>query len=258
MTDAGPARPDARMLDGESATWPEAQARIASGCVAVLPFGAFEQHGPHLPLSTDTIMATGLARRVAEQLDSLLLPPVHYGETWNNAGFPGTVSLSFDTVRSLALDICRSLQAQGLRGLVVVNGDYGNQAPLRLAAREAMERLEFPVLVVDYPGMVEIAAAVCESEPAGRGFYHADEFETSLVLALRPQAVQMERAIAEYPQFPPLYGAAPIGLRDVSTSGVFGDARPARPDKGEAMLVALTAAALDLVQTFLDSLPPQR
>jgi creatinine amidohydrolase len=247
---AGPAAPG--FLDGASASWTDVRTHLAEGRPVVLPFGAYEQHGPHLPLCTDTVMATHLARPVAERVGGLLLPSVAYGETSNNAGFPGTVSLSFDTVRSIALDICTALVRHGARSLVIVNGDFGNQAPLKLASREAHERLEFPVLVVDYPGLPAIAAQVCETPPAGPGFYHADELETSVMLAAAPHSVRMERAMAEYPAFPPTYPAAFAGLETISTSGVFGDPRAATADKGRLLLDRLVDEATILVQAFLD------
>jgi creatinine amidohydrolase len=245
------------MLDGYRATWRQAEAHIGAGCIAVLPFGAFEQHGPHMPLSTDTIMASGLARRLAAHFQSILLPPLHYGETWNNEAFPGTVSLSFETVRCIALDICQSLSHDGVLGLVVVNGDFGNQAPLKLAARQARERLGFPVMIIDYPGLAEVAADICETGPSGPGFYHADEVETSIVLALEPATVDMGKAAKEYPVFPVTYGSTPIPLRQVSTSGVFGDPRRASAEKGERMLDALTARALSIMEPFVLALPQQ-
>jgi creatinine amidohydrolase len=244
------------MLDGRTATWLQVEAHIRQGCVAVLPFGAFEQHGPHMPLSTDTIMAQELARRLASAADALLLPPVHYGETSGNNGFPGTISLGFDTVRHIALDICTSLRDARVAGLVVVNGDYGNQAPLKLAAREARDQFGYPVLVIDYPGLAEVAAEISQTPPAGRGFYHADEVETSMVLAIEPAAVQMEEARAEYPHFPPTYGATPIPLREISKSGVFGDPRRATAEKGEQILDALTERAWCVMESFVDGLKP--
>jgi creatinine amidohydrolase len=245
------------MLDGRTASWPAVEAYLRDGGrVAVLPFGAFEQHGPHLPLSTDTIMAQELARRLADAAGAFLLPPIHYGETSGNNGFPGTVSISFDTVRHIALDICASLRDGGVAGLVVVNGDFGNQAPLKLAAREAKEQLGYPVLVIDYPGLAEVAAEICQTPPAGRGFYHADEVETSMVLAIEPTAVTMTEAREEYPEFPPTYGSVPPALREISKSGVFGDPRPATAEKGERILDALTERAWLVLEPFVAGLTP--
>ncbi|KPI05280.1 Creatininase [Actinobacteria bacterium OK074] len=241
----------AGFLDGATASWPDTRDHLTAGRPVVLPFGAYEQHGPHLPLATDTLMADALARRVAARAGALLLPAVAYGETSNNAGFPGTIPLSFDTVRAITLDICAALHRHGARHLIVVNGDFGNQAPLRLAAREARERYGMPVLVVDYPGLAEVAATVCDTEPAGPGFFHADEVETSVVLAVAAHAVHQERAVAEYPDFPPTYPALFAGLETLSASGVFGDPTTATAAKGEALLAGLTDAAVRLVDAFL-------
>ena len=87
------------MLEVANATWPEVQQRLARPAVAVIAIGALEQHGPHLPLATDTIMAEAVAHRLAGDIGALLLPPIAYGDAWNNRGFPGTLSLAPATVR---------------------------------------------------------------------------------------------------------------------------------------------------------------
>ncbi|MCW6005713.1 creatininase family protein [Micromonospora sp. CPCC 205371] len=239
-------------LDGASASWTDVREHLAQRRPVVLPFGAYEQHGPHLPLATDTAMATAVAQRVARRTGALLLPAVAYGETSGNAGFPGTVSLSFDTVRAITLDICAALVRHGASSLVIVNGDFGNRAPLAQAAREAGVRLGLPVLVVDYPDLPRIAAEICQTPPAGDGFYHADEVETSIMLAVAADSVRMERAVAEYPRFPPAFPAAFTGLEKISASGVFGDPRPATAEKGADLLERLAEAATTLVEAYLD------
>ena len=232
--------------------WPRVGELLAAGALPILPFGALEQHGPHLPLSTDTVMADGLARRLAAAVGGVLLPAVPYGQTTDNRAFPGTVSLSFDTVRGVAVDIAAALQLHGARALIIVNGDFGNRAPLTLAARQISDA-GLRVLVVNYPGLEKVLEDMMTTTPAGFGLVHADEFETSVVLALRPDAVDMGRAVAEYPVFPPTFPSEPVDLRAISASGVFGDPRPATAELGERMLVALTAAAVELVTAFVDS-----
>jgi creatinine amidohydrolase len=229
-------------------------ALLAGGAVPLLPFGAYEQHGPHLPLATDTIMARALATRLAPVIGGVVLPAVEYGQTTGNDGFGGTLSLSFATVAAIATEIAAGLRRAGARCLVIVNGDFGNQAPLRLAARDIKQSNDFPVLVVNYPGMEEAAAAICETPGAGFGLHHADEFETSMLLATDPQAVAMERAVAEYPEFPPTFPAVEFGMHELSASGVFGDPRAATADKGERLLDRLTDAAAALITAFVTSL----
>jgi creatinine amidohydrolase len=242
------------MTDAGTSTWQELKVAWEEGKIAILPFGAQEEHGPHCPLATDTVMAAGLARRLAETLDSVLLPAVPYGETWSTSGYPGTVSLSAVTVRQMAVDMGASLKGQGARALVIINGHFGNHAPLVLACQDLRQEHSFPALLVDYPGLEDAAGEACTSKPAAPGFYHADEVETSIMLALAPGQVKMERAAAEYPVFPPDFGLKPTLLNTFCKSGVFGDPRPATAEKGERLLGILTARSLELVREFLKGL----
>ena len=234
------------MRDFSHVAWPEVAVATEAGALAVLAIGACEQHGAHLPLTTDTDMAHGVAGRVAGVLDALLLPPVAYGDAWNNEAFPGTLSLSPTTLRAVIDDIGQGLRRMGVRGLVIVNGHFGNREPIALAAR-ALVAAGLPVLHLDYPGMEILAGEVCDSAPAAPGFYHADEVETSIMLALRPAAVDMAKAAPEYPQFPPTFGIEPMQLRDFVHSGVFGDPRPATAAKGERLIEGIVAESLRLV-----------
>jgi len=239
------------MIDASGSTWPEIRSAWEHAKVAIVAFGAQEEHGPHCPLATDTWIAHGLAARLAGELDAVLLPAIPYGESWSTSGYPGTVSLSPETVKQIMVDIGSSLKAQGARALVIVNGHFGNRAPLELACRELKRLHSFPALLVDYPGLAELADAICESRPAAPMFYHADEVETSLALALAPEHVKMDRAAAEYPDFPSTFGSEPFLLDTFCRSGVFGDPRPATAEKGERLLRGLTERSLALVRDFL-------
>ena len=233
-------------LDTASASWPEVEAAVKNGVIAVVSVGAVEQHGAHLPLLTDTVLASGIARRIAEGLPGLLLPPIAYGDAWNNEGFVGTLSISPDTLRATLEDIGRGLSRIGVKGLVVINGHFGNREPIALAARRLVTELALPVLHLDYPKLEAFASEVCESEPAGPGFYHADEVETSMMLALAPDTVKMDRAAPEYPVFPETFGLEPMLLSAFNSSGVFGDPRPATAMKGEALIGKIVAESLRL------------
>jgi creatinine amidohydrolase len=195
-------------------------------------------------------MAAWLSEKVADAVDGWLLPAMPLGNTSANDGFPGTVSLSFDTVRAIATDVGRSLARSGFPCLIIVNGDWGNRAALGQASRDLAVG-GWPVLVVDYPGLAEVASAVCETPAAGAGFYHADEVETSVVLALHPELVHMERAVASYPLMPATLGSTPTDLARLSPSGVFGDPRTAAATKGRAILDALADRAIGLARSFL-------
>jgi creatinine amidohydrolase len=236
-------------VDFARAAWPEVEAAVAGGVIAVLAVGACEQHGGHLPLTTDTDMAQGQATIIADRLGALLLPPMTYGEAWNNEAFAGTISLSAETLVAVIGDIGAGLRRMGVRGLVTVNGHFGNRAPLARAAAR-LEAAGLPVLMLDYPGLDRLAAEICETEPAGHGFMHADEFETSVMLAVAPDAVRMDRAEACYPVFPADFGTVPVQLRTFNPTGVFGDPRPATAAKGRAFLEGVAEDAVAAVAAW--------
>jgi creatinine amidohydrolase len=234
------------MLDSSRVSWPEIDA--ASGVIAVLPVGALEQHGPHLPLDTDTVLATGVARRIATEIGGWLLPAIGYGEAWTAEDWPGTISLTAETLQRTIENIARGVKRIGCVGLVTVNGHFGNRAPI------ARARLGLPALHLDYPGLEAAAAEFCTSTPAGDGFYHADEVETSMMLALAPEAVRMDKAVAEYPAFPPEFGRAPMQLRTFASSGVFGDPRPATAATGEKIIARVVAESVHRIEAWRQAL----
>jgi creatinine amidohydrolase len=222
--------------------------------VAVLPFGALEQHGPHLPLSTDTLQAHAVARGLAERIDAALLPPVAYGNTWSNDALPGTVSIGGATVTAIARDVATSLERSGFRLLVIVNGDFGNRLPLHRAAEIGAEQGGMPVVVLDYPGLVEIGDRVKESPWAAPGLCHADELETSMVLAVAPHLVHPDRYAPSYPELPADFGLRPQALAPLSETGVFGDPRPATAEKGERIIAHVVDESAAVVRRILAAL----
>jgi creatinine amidohydrolase len=234
--------------------WTDVAAHLAaSSGIAILPFGALEQHGPQLPLATDTLTAEAVAESVAGHFDALLLPAIPYGETWNNAGYPGTISLSPSTVSAIAVDIARALVGSGAKVFVIVNGDWGNRAPLAAAAEALNADAVIPTLVLDYPGMDAAIERVRESRGAFPGLNHAEEIETSIMLAIDPTLVHPDRYEATYPEFPEDFGTRPMQLHPFSASGVFGDPTTATAAKGRAILDATIAASISAVADFTTS-----
>ncbi|WP_187977530.1 creatininase family protein [Mycetocola sp. JXN-3] len=245
-------------MDAYLSPWTDVAAAFArSHGLAILPFGACEQHGPHLPLGTDTITAQAVAAALADRLDATLLPPINYGDTWNNAGYPGTLSLSSATVTAIAVDLGEALAASGAGGLVIVNGDWGNRNPLYTATRSLIAS-GFPTITLDYPGMDAAIAEVRTSRAAAPGLAHAEEVETSLMLELAPDAVLMERAVSCYPEFPSDFGTAPMQLHRFSPSGVFGDPADATAGKGRAILEATVTASLAVLEDFIGGILRER
>ncbi|MFT4044903.1 MAG: creatininase family protein [Gordonia sp. (in: high G+C Gram-positive bacteria)] len=220
--------------------------------LGVLGFGALEQHGPHLPLGTDTYQADHLARLLAIELDALLLPSIGYGATWTNAGYPGTVSLSPATVRSIVTDIGASLRDGQLHvcGLVVVNGDWGNRMPLMNAAQELIHA-GLATIILDYPGMDERAAEILDSPAAAPNLHHADELETSLMLAIDEQLVRPDPHVSCYPKLPADFGIRPRQLHPYSATGVFGDPSAASIVKGRDLISTVVARSVEILDDFI-------
>ncbi|WP_378148267.1 creatininase family protein [Cnuibacter sp. UC19_7] len=246
------------MIEAERTPWTDVAEHLGRpgaappSRLAVLPFGALEQHGPQLPLGTDTFQAVHVARGIALALDAVLLPAVPYGDTWNNAGYPGTVSLSASTVAAIALDIGRALAASPApaSGLVIVNGDWGNRTPLYGAVRTLLQE-GFPAVALDYPGLDAAATEVRTTESAAPGLNHADELETSMMLAIDGTLVHPERSVAVYPSFPGDFGTTPMQLHPFSPSGVFGDPTAATPETGRRLLDATVAGSLEVLADFV-------
>jgi creatinine amidohydrolase len=159
--------------------------------VLLLPVGAVEPHGPHAPLGTDELISAGMCARAAQRLAKdpdlrvLVLPALNYGVTDMGARFPGGISIGADTLRSLILDICRALQDDGLRRIIVVNNHFepAHVAALRAAAGEAG---------VAYLDLLRRANVARLTDEFRSGSCHAGQYETSLVLADRPELVDTD------------------------------------------------------------------
>ena len=111
------------------------------------------------------------------------------------------------------------------------------------------------LLQLDYPGLEEAAAEYCSSTPAGPGFYHADEVETSMMLALAPDTVRLDLAVAEYPVFPADFATNPVPLSSFNSSGVFGDPRGATAETGEKIIARIVADSVALIAAWREASP---
>lgn len=183
----------------------EQVAELAPRCTVVLPLGATEQHGGHLPLAVDTLLcervvAASAAAAAAEAGPFLVAPALPYGRSDHHLGFAGTLSLRSATFLAVLSDLLRSVAAWGGRAVFAVNGHGGNDAPLRVALADAA--LELP-LVVGGASYWTIGwdALVAEGAPSlGAVPGHAGGFETSLLLAVRPELVQAEGRVGAEPR----------------------------------------------------------
>jgi creatinine amidohydrolase len=178
----------------EELTWPEAGSTAERLDAVIIPVGAIEQHGPHLPLSVDTTICEAVARGVSAVTGVAVIPPLSYGVSASHGDFAGTVALRPETMIALVEDVIDSLHASGVRQFILLNGHIWNNGSLdvsaeKLRVRHRDSRVRALAYVTMYPGP-EVDGHV----QYGRGLMHANYFETSVMLHLRPELVRMERA----------------------------------------------------------------
>jgi creatinine amidohydrolase/Fe(II)-dependent formamide hydrolase-like protein len=251
QSDLGAARPH---ILGEL-TWQGAEQRLREVDIALLPVGAIEQHGPHLPLDTDAFDADLLARRVAEECSDpkpLVLPLIPYGVSYHHDDFPGTISVGNDALAKMVYDIGMSCARQGVTKLVIVNGHGGNASTLQFAA-QLINRDANIFTAVDTGETSDVdMEALCETP----NDVHAGEFETSTSLAVRPDLVRMDKAERFVPDFSSRYldFSARRSVEwyartlKISPSGVLGDPTVASAEKGRKMWQVMVANLVELVE----------
>jgi creatinine amidohydrolase len=233
-------------------TWTEIQQMPNQENVVLLqPVGAIEQHGPHLPLVVDAAIATAVLGKALEQLESeipaYVLPTLCYGKSNEHWHFPGTITLSAQTLMATLMELGESVYRAGFRKLALVNGHGGQPQIMEMVARDLHQRYEdfmvFPLFIWRVPNLPMELLSAKEAELG----IHAGDAETSVLLSILPNQVRMERALTEYPHGLPqdsllsMEGKLPFAwtTRDLSRSGVLGDATVATKEKGDRFLRAL-------------------
>ena len=219
-------------------TWPEIKTEIENGRdVVVVPFGSTEQHGRHLPLATDSVMGDEFGWAIADRLDAFLAPTVRYGCSEHHLAFPGTISISEDTFQRIVSDVVASLSLHGFRTILLLPTHGGNFKPLATAYAklEAVENVRV-LAFTDLEGMVK--AAFKSSDASGVGSAqsgaHSGEWETSLMLALRPEQVKMQHAEAGFVgSLAEIMSKVFDGIQNLDANGVLGDPRPATAEAGK-------------------------
>jgi len=220
--------------------------RLANRPIALLPIGATEQHGHHLPLGTDNFLAEDYARRIAERVDGIVLPTVPFGYSWVWKDVPGTVTVGHRTLEAYLSDVVESVERSGFGMLVIVDGHESNVTTMKYVVRDYAQRSSFPVVRLFYPSLSALFREHLESD-TWHGMIHACEFETSLLPDAPPELVDMNKAESEYPPFSDEYAYGAEQLGPLSESGVFGDPTVASRKKGEVMFRALVDEAVRII-----------
>ena len=253
-------------------TNPEVEAYLKTGHTVIIPTGATEQHGPHAPLLTDVLIPQEIARRIAPRINAVVAPPINYALSYPHVGFTGLVHIRIPTFMALIEDLCLAYATSGFKRIVFLNGHYDNTYAIAYACANAAYKLDkavkaFPVNYWD--GMTQEDVAEWSGLKNG---LHANAAETSAILAINPDLVDMERANAEFPPFPEytiantgavhtaFFFTAPGSVYWATKTGTWGDARGSTAEKGERYLevgVRSTLAVLENIERTFAAMPPR-
>jgi creatinine amidohydrolase len=240
----------------EDLTWVEAEKRLTAQTVVVIPLGAeSKEHGPHLKLKNDFVLAGYLERRVLEKADVVVAPTVNYGFYPAFLEYPGSTSLRLETARDVFVDICRALSRFGPRRFYVLNTGVSTVRALEPAAAI----LAGEGILLRYTDVLECLDPVVKQVCRQEGGTHADEAETSMMLYMSPADVDMRKAVKDY--HPGERGLTRDPKKQsegftYSPSGVYGDATLATREKGKRITEALVAAILEEIEALRAADPP--
>jgi creatinine amidohydrolase len=230
-------------------SWPEFQRRVAAGAPVFLPLGSTEQHGPHMAMNVDVVLPTAVCERVAREVGGLVAPTIPYGyksmpRSGGGEAFPGTTSLDAHTFSLVVRDVIRSLGDDGVRRLVVLNGHFENSWPavegvdlgLRELRRDGIADMQ--LMRLEYWDFVrrETLDKLFPDGFPGTELEHASLLETSLMLLLRPDLVDMKKVPSDGPAKFPTYDKFPVPNGFGPASGVLAVATGSSAEKGQWLM----------------------
>lgn len=247
------------------ATWKEVNLLRSRNVVVLLPAGSCEQHGPHLPMETDSVLVSEMCCRGAKQaarrkpdLDLLVLPTLTIGRSPHHMDYPGSLSLRASTYINMVEDVCHSIARHGFIRILIVNGHGANADYLRVAARNVRDTVECLVGVVSYWSVARESINQLRKTPVG-GICHAGEMETACMLYLDEKAVRKDLMKKAIPR--PISSRVVLDLvnegvtinhnvRDFSEDGTLGDPTVGSPELGEAFLKVISDELAKLIDDF--------
>jgi len=236
----------------ESLTWKEAEAVLTPDAVVVIPIGAqAKEHGPHLRLRNDFTIAEYLKRRVLERSAVIVAPTLNYHYYPAFVDYPGSTTLRLETARDMTVDVCRSLAHFGPRRFYVLNTGVSTVRALA----PAVDILAADGILLRFTNVSTIVEDVEKRVQQQEGGTHADELETSMMLYIDPQSVDMMKAVKDYhPGESPL-SRVPDPKRTYSASGSYGDATLATREKGKVIVEAMVERLLQEIADLRRAAP---
>lgn len=246
-------------------SWPEIKEAAEESRVPLIPVGSTEQHDPHLPTKTDIFIAYELCKAAASRIpeEALVMPPVNYGYNEHHMDFPATINIDYETLIRFVINIGRSLAHHGFRKIIIVNGHGSNDAPMEIAARRITLETSAVCASLTYLGIAPEVFKIIQGESA-----HAGDIETSMMLYLAPDLVNMSKAIRDWnfprskfirrgvkpgeKSFAVSGGAVKFmdWLNRTSRTGTLGDPAKASREKGERIFNLYVERLVEFLREF--------
>ena len=246
-------------------SWPETKEAVKQERIPLIPVGSTEQHGPHLPTKTDAFLAYEVCKSVAKKVPDIavVMPTVNYGYNEHHLDFPATIHIDYETLIRFVIDIGKSLAHHGFKRIVIVNGHGSNQAPMEIAARRITLETKAICASLSYFAIAPEAYKLLKGESS-----HACDLETSMMLYLSPESVDMSKAVRDW-SFQKSkfikYGVEPGGTSfaaaggnvqfmdwwsRMSRTGIVGDPTKADAKRGKEMFDAFVDKTAEFVTEF--------
>lgn len=225
--------------------------RIKEAKCVIVSAGSCEQHGYHMALDTDNVLGHYMAMEAAKRTDSIVMPNINYGQVWSARNFPGSISLSNDTLKAVFKEIIISLENFGARNILLLAGHNGNAQAMKDVARELVTSHGYRNVWYYQQSVNKDLCKQYLEAPIPCNCVHAGEMETSMMLAVRPDLVDLSKSEKDFPTLPPEAKYRPVSWDEYITVGSYGDPSLATAEKGEAFLNAIIDEVVHLINDIM-------
>lgn len=214
-------------------SWEEVQEILEKSPAVLVTAGSFEQHGRHLPMGTDTVLTHAIAEELCEQLNLYYYPCTAYGQVWSARDFPGTVSISDEVLTAYLAQVIESIRRFCKTRILLYSFHRGNEGALKTLMRRLRDQRGWTdIYLLDHKNLEKDARQYLKTPVWNNRIWHAGELETSLMLYVAQDAVDMEKSTCEFPERPLDYDYRPVPWREFLVSGAFGDSTAASAETG--------------------------
>jgi len=236
----------------EEMTWQEVEKSIEQQQVLIIPIGSIEQHGPHLPLTTDLNSVLGISKLVAQEIEVVVAPPLYYTYTRASDAYPGTVSIEASTLITLIRDIVADFIRQGFHKILLLSGHYENlpflQAGVEVGMRDGRPS-NAKVVIAPWWELIpeEVVKQIYPGEWDGWAGTHASLVETSLAMTLKPELVRTDQIVDDEPPERVPYDIFPMPLDRLPKSGVYATTSGSSKELGDQLKEVVVAGVIRLI-----------